>query len=85
MTKQIQLFKAIGNIDDDIAANAIEAAQHKSRPLKLIIIGAIAAAALIVMGCATVIRSSLMFDDKPVLEFNYYPLTQAHIPTVDEL
>ncbi|MDE7230850.1 MAG: hypothetical protein K2N56_10260 [Oscillospiraceae bacterium] len=85
MTKHIQLFKAIGNIDDDIAANAIEAAQHKRKPLKLIIIGTIVAAAVIVMGCATVIRSSLMFDDKPVLEFNYYPLTQAHIPTVDEL
>ncbi len=85
MTKQIQLFKAIGNIDDDIAANAIEAAQQKHKPIKLIVIGAIAAAALIVMGCSAAIRSSLMFDSKAALEFNYYPQTQAHIPTVDEL
>lgn len=85
MTKQIQLFKAIGNIDDDIVANAIEAAQHKRKPIKLVIIGAMAAAALIVMGCSMAIRSSLMFDSKEAIEFNYYPLTQAHIPTVDEL
>ncbi|MDE6729031.1 MAG: hypothetical protein K2J80_14010, partial [Oscillospiraceae bacterium] len=85
MTKQIQLFKAIGNIDDDIAANAIEAAQHKRKPIKLVIIGAMAAAAFIVMGCSMAIRSSLMFDSKAAIEFNYYQLKQAHIPTVDEL
>lgn len=85
MIKVNPVFEAIGTIDDSIAANAIKAAQHKHRPVKLIIIGAVAAAALIVMGCATVIRSSLKFGEKPVLEFNYYPLTQAYYPAVDEL
>lgn len=85
MTKFNPVFEAIGSIDDNIAVNAIEAAQHKRKPIKLIIIGAVAAAALIVMGCSAAIRSSLMFDSKAALEFNYFPQTQAHIPTVDEL
>lgn len=85
MTKVNPVFEAIGNIDDNIAANAIEAALHKRKPIKLIIIGAVAAAALIVMGCSAAVRSSLMLDEKAVMEFNYYPLTEAHILTVDEL
>lgn len=85
MTKVNPVFEAIGSIDDNIAAKAIEAARHKRKPIKLIIIGAVAAAALIVMGCSAAVRSSLMFEDKAVLEFNYYPLTDAKILTVDEL
>lgn len=85
MTKFNPVFEAIGTIDDNIAANAIEAARHKRKPIKLIIIGAVAAAALIVMGCSSAVRSSLMFEDKAVLEFNYYPLTEAKVLTIDEL
>lgn len=85
MIKFNPIFEAIGNIDDNIAAITIETAQCKRKPIKLIIIGAVAAAALIIMGCSAAIRSSLKFDDKPILDFNYYPQTQAHILTTDEL
>lgn len=85
MTKINPIFEAIGNINDDIAANAIEATQQKQRPIKLVIIAAAAAAALIIMGCSVATRSSLMFNSKAAIEFNYYPQTQSHILSTDEL
>ena len=84
MTKINPIFEAIGNINDDIAANAIEITLQKRKPIKLVIIGAIAAA-LIIMGCSAAIRSSLMFDSKVAIEFNYYPQTQSHILSGEEL
>lgn len=75
----------MGNINDDIAANAIELTRQKRRPIKLVIIAAAAAAALIIMGCSAAIRSSLMFDSKAAIEFNYYPQTQSHILSAEEL
>lgn len=53
MTKQNQLFEAIGSIDDDIAARAIEAARHKrKKPLTLVIIAAAAAVITVLAGAA---------------------------------
>ncbi len=50
MTKINPLFEALGNIDDEIAANAIKTAEQRKRkkPLKIILISAAAAAALAV-------------------------------------
>lgn len=84
MTKINPIFEAIGNINDDIAANAIEITLQKRKPIKLVIIGAIAAA-LIITGCSAAIRSSLMFDSKAAIGFNYYPQTQSHILSAEEL
>ena len=78
------IFEAIGGIDDDIAAEALKAAERKRKPIKLIVLGAIAAA-LIAMGCSAAVRSSMKFDDNPVMEFNYYAQTEAHILTAEEL
>lgn len=54
MTKQNKLFEAIGNIDDDIAANAIKAAQQRKRkkPLTLAAIAAAAAILTVIAGAA---------------------------------
>lgn len=53
MTKSNQLFEAMGKIDDDIAANAIEAARHKrKKPLTLVIIAAAAAILTVIAGAA---------------------------------
>lgn len=87
MTKQIQLFKAIGNIDDDIAANAIEAAQHKRKPAKLrvILIAAAAAALTLFVGFAAVYKSNVELNGEPVFEYNIKIHDEVVCPSVEEL
>lgn len=88
MTKQIQLFKAIGDIDDDIAANAIEAAQHKLKPAKLrvmLMIAAAAAALTLLVGFAAVYRSNVELNGEPVFEYNIRIHDEAVYPSVVEL
>lgn len=51
MTKQNQLFEAIGSIDDDIAANAIKAAEKskRKRPLRITAVAAASLAAALAL------------------------------------
>lgn len=85
MNKTNPIFEALNGLNENYAAEAVTSGKKKlKKPLRIALI-AIAAAAFIVMGCSAAVRSSLMFDDKAVMEFNYYPQTQARVPTVDEL
>lgn len=84
MNKTNPIFEALTDTNENYAAEAILPLKKKKmkKPLR---IGAVAAAALIIMGCSVAVRSSLGFDNRAVLEFNYYPQAQAHILTTDEL
>lgn len=87
MTNGIQLFNAIGNIDDDIAANAIEAAQHKLKPAKLRVMLMIAAAAALTLfvGFAAVYKSNVELNGEPVFEYNIKIHDEAACPSIGEL
>ncbi len=55
MTKINPIFEAIGNIDDEIAANAVKSAERRKhkKPLKIILIAAAAAALALIVGFAS--------------------------------
>lgn len=63
MTKQNQIFEAMGNIGEDIAANAIKGADRRKRriPLKITIIAAAAALSMLVGFAAKTNDMRVMF------------------------
>lgn len=91
MTKQDkreQLFTAIGEIDENIAANALTTPKQTGRkkPLKIVLIAAVLAAVSLLAGFTVIFKSVVgQPDGKPLLEFNIKLHKEIVFPSIEEL
>lgn len=87
MTKQNQLFEAIGNIDDDIAANALKPTARRGlkKPLKFVLIAAAAAALSLLVGFNVYYKNFVEQNGKPLLRLNITLHKEIVFPSVEEL
>lgn len=87
MTKQEQLFAAIGGIDDDIAANALKPSERCGRkiPLKIVLIAAAAAAISLLVGFTVIFKNTVEQNGKPLIEFKIKIYDDLVHPSFEEL
>lgn len=87
MTKQEQLFAAIGGIDDDIAANALKTAERSGRktPLKIVLIAAALAAISLLAGFTVIFKNTAEQNGKKLIEFNIKLHNEIVFPSIEEL
>ena len=86
MTKQEQIFEAIGGIDDDIAANALKSAERSGRkiPLKLVLIAALLAAVSLLAGFTVIFKNTVEQNGKALIELKIKVCDVVH-PSFEEL
>ncbi|MBD5130914.1 MAG: hypothetical protein HDT43_13470 [Ruminococcaceae bacterium] len=87
MTKQEQLFEAIGGIDDDIAANALRTTERCGRkiPFKLVLIAAALAAVSLLVGFTVIFKNTVEQNGKKLIEFNIKIYDDLVHPSFEEL
>lgn len=87
MTKQEQLFAAIGGIDDDIAANALMPLESRKRKvsLKIVLIAATLAALSLLVGFTVIIKNVVEQNGKPLIEFKIKIYDDLVHPSFEEL
>lgn len=80
MSKVNCLLEAVGELDNKILENA-----YKPRLKKRYTIIAAAAAAIALLGCASVWHSAVRFDGSDVIDLNYYAQSDAYVLSAEEL
>ena len=87
MTKQEQLFTAIGEIDDNIAANALTTPTREARrkPLKFVLIAAALVAVSLLTGYTVIFKNVVRQNGEPLIEFNIKLHKEIVFPSIEEL
>lgn len=83
MIKSNSIFEAMGNIDDEIAANAVKSAERsKRKPLKLVIFGAVAAAVLSLVGFTTAefVKNTIIIEGAGQVKLDLYKQDITIVP-----